>query len=287
MTGQQLNFPKKHLEYYTLILAIFSLFIFAFLPALSLWIEKWSSSEDYDHAFFVVPLILYISWKERQPLIQNKSFSMVGLVFLVMAIYFYFLSLKIEVPTFIFASTIAALISGIIYLGGFQSLKAFSIPILLLIMLIPIPNQILSMLTGTLQLQISMVGETIIRTFGVPMLREGNVLHVQGMSFQVIEACSGIRSLISLTTLSVIIGYFSLSRPSSKALLFVFSIPIAIFINLIRVVTLVLVYYFFRMDLSTGTPHTMIGLILFILGFALLFTGQRALESWEQKRKNI
>lgn len=271
---------------YAMLLALLATTLFAFLPAVRLLLAKWSASDDYEHAIFVVPILLYIFWKDRRPLVQNNTFSTFGLIFFVTALISYLFSLKLQIPSFIFASMIATLISGIFYIGGSQSLKAYTIPILLLIMLIPIPGQLLSMLTGTLQLKISEIGETIIRTFGIPMLREGNVLNIQGMSFQVVEACSGIRSLISLTTLSLLLGYFSLRRFTSRTLLFIISIPIALLINLIRVVTLVLAFYYYKIDLSTGTPHTIIGLILFIFGFALLFTSQRVIEKWEQKREN-
>ena len=99
------------------------------------------------------------------------------------------------------------------------------------------------------------------------------------------EACSGIRSLISLSTLSLILGYFTLFRWRSIVLLLLFSVPVAIFINIVRVVSLVLVYEWFAIDLSEGMAHTVSGLVLFLLGLVLLVFFQRILESWEAKNK--
>jgi exosortase len=99
----------------------------------------------------------------------------------------------------------------------------------------------------------------------------------------VVEACSGLRSVITLLTLSVVMGYFLLTRVSSKLLLVAASIPIAIFVNLIRVVAIVLLFHFFGLDLYEGTLHTVTGLLIFLIALATLFMLQRILERWEQK----
>lgn len=278
--------PSPKFKTLSLLALVLALFAVSYYPALALFVKKWSASEDYAHAFFIVPVIAYMIWLKREVLAEHQGGSLFGLILVVLSLLFYLTSLQIQVPTLIFLATVATIISALIYLAGFPVLKELTIPILLLFMIIPIPNQLLSMLTGSLQLQISAMSEIIVRLCSIPIFREGNVLQIQDMSFQVVDACSGIRSLISMTTLSILIGYFTLKKGRSIALLFLFSIPVAIIINLVRVVALVLTFHYFHIDLSVGTSHTLAGLVLFILGLALLFAFQRVLESWETAKKN-
>jgi len=278
--------PSPKFKTLSLLALVLVLFAGSYYPALALFVQKWSASEDYAHAFFIVPVIAYIIWLKREVLAEHQGGSLFGLILVVLSLLFYLTSLQIQVPTLIFLTTVATIISALIYLAGFPVLKELTIPILLLFMIIPIPNQLLSMLTGSLQLQISAMSEIIVRQCSIPIFREGNVLQIQDMSFQVVDACSGIRSLISMTTLSILIGYFTLNKGRSIALLFLFSIPVAIIINLVRVVALVLTFHYFHIDLSVGTSHTLAGLVLFVLGLVLLFAFQRVLESWETAKKN-
>lgn len=265
---------------------VLALFAVSYYPALKMFAQKWLASDDYTHAFFIVPIIGYMIWLKREHLINKKGGSLVGFILVVISILLYLVSLQLQIPTLIFLATVASIISALIYIAGFHILKEVAFPILLLFMIIPIPNQLLSMLTASLQLKISAISEIFIRLLSVPIFREGNVLQIQDRSFQVVEACSGIRSLISMTTLSILIGYFTLTRIWSVTLLFLFSIPVAIIINIIRVMTLVLAFHYFHIDLSVGVSHTITGLVLFILGLVLLFAFQRVLESWETEKKN-
>jgi len=122
-----------------------------------------------------------------------------------------------------------------------------------------------------------------IRLLGVPILREGNVMNIPDKSFEVVEACSGLRSMITMLTLSVIVGYFMLKRLSSKLILVAAGIPTAIFVNIIRVVFMILLYHFFRLDLTRGALHTVTGLLIFVIALVILFLLLKTLELWETK----
>ncbi len=77
-------------------------------------------------------------------------------------------------------------------------------------------------------------------------------------------------------------GYYTLIRKRLMAMLFIFSIPVAIVVNLIRVSSMVIVFHYFKIDLTHGNPHTIAGLLLFALGLIFLFAFQRMLERWEK-----
>ncbi len=262
------------------------LFVAAYYPILKILAIKWAASEDYTHAFFTVPIILYMAWTKKESFITGVGWGKTGLAVLLASAIFYILSLQLQIPTFIALALFLTVCGIILYLSGPRVILAMTIPLLLLLLLIPIPEQLLSMVTASLQLRVSEASELILRLFGVPLFREGNVLTIPEKTFQVVEACSGIRSLISLVTLSLILGYFSLKAVWSNALLVLCSLPVAILINIMRVVALVVAYHFFQLDLSLGTAHTVLGLALFGIALVVLFTLQRMLEQWETAKKN-
>ena len=261
-----------------------ALFVVTFAPALRLLVESWLASEDYTHAFLVVPAVAYMIWQRREYLSGENGNPYAGLALAGCCLLLYPLTLVIQVNTLSYLATIGFVVSMLILFGGFRILLLLALPIVLLVMTIPIPEAAMASLTASLQLWISKVSETVIRMLGIPLVREGNILHVEQMSFQVVEACSGVRSLISMSTMSLLIGYYLLSRIWSTGLLFLFSLPVAILINLTRVIGLVLAYHYFGLDLSTGLAHTLSGVVLFMFGLALLFAGQKGLELLEQHK---
>jgi len=259
--------------------------LLCFYPALKVLIDSWLSNEDYTHAFFVVPIIIFMFWQQREKFAMSDGhFASALLCFVCLGLYF--IALQSHIYTIVFFIINLFIMSCFVYLYSLGSLRYIITPLILLFMIIPIPNQILSIITYELQLRVSEVSEIVVRGLGIAMLREGNILHIQDKSFQVVDACSGIRSLISMTTLAVIVGYFSFARIFSKLLLFCFSVPVAVFINILRVVGMILLYHYFHIDVAEGTLHSTIGLLLFFVGLAILFSLQRILEIWEKNKVN-
>lgn len=262
-----------------------TLFIVSFYTGINALAFKWSISEDYTHSYFVVPIIGYMLWQKRE-VFQQYNTSVIGLVGVLCSAVGYLVALQIGVPAVTILTTVAFLISSIIFLGGLKAIGELSIPILLLLLIIPIPLQLMTSITGSLQLWVSKVSAQIIWYMSIPLYREGNVLEVVGKVFQVVDACSGIRSLISMTTLSLIVAYFSLTFKRSYLLLFLFAIVVALLVNVARVVSMVVVYHYAKIDITHGTAHTAGGLLLFGFGLVLLFIFQRVLESWEIRKIN-
>jgi exosortase len=265
---------------------VFGLFIIAYFSTLELLVQKWAASDEYTHAFFTVPIIIYMLWQKRRFLEGSSGRSVKpSLALLILSLLLYILSLGLQIPTISFMTMVMTIFSGLIYLAGFRAVTKMATPLLLLLLIIPIPNQLYSMVTLPLQLQASQVSEVVIRLFGIPLFRDGNILHLPEKTFQVVEACSGLRSMITLLTLSLIIGYFLLRKKLSKSLLIAASMPVAFFVNIIRVVTMVLAFHFFQLDVTTGTAHTVMGVVIFVIALLMLFTLQRILEFWETEKK--
>ena len=286
--NQKIDYAESSRDKRSLALAVLAaaLFAAAYYPIFRILAIKWAGSEDYTHAFFTVPIILYMVWLKKESLIEGQGWQKTGFACMILAAALYFVSLQLKIPSFIALSMVLTVAGSVLYLSGFRMLRELFIPLLLLILLIPVPDQLLSMVTASLQLKVSQASEQIVKLFNIPLLREGNVLHIPEKTFQVVEACSGIRSLISLVTLSLILGYFSLNKYWSIGALVALSIPVAVLVNILRVVALVLAFHYVKLDLSSGSKHTIMGLVLFGIALAVLFMLQRMLEHWETPKKN-
>ncbi len=261
-----------------------TLFFMAYLPAFEILVEKWQNSEEYNHAFLTLPLLVYMVWRKKDELAKTTPCCCgVGLLLVLLSTASYLFSLLTQVPTFISLSLYFTLAGLLVFLGGLQAVRLLFTPLVLLLILIPVPEQLYIKVTFPLQLKVSQVSEFLLELSGVPILREGNVMHAPGKSFEVVEACSGMRSIITLFTLSLIMGYFMLKTRVAKIILLMSSIPIAIAVNIVRVSSMILLYHFFQLDLSEGFLHTATGLLVFVLAFAMLLLVHRILEYGEMR----
>lgn len=255
------------------------LFIIAYFPAFQILAKKWLNSDEYVHAYLTLPIIFYMVWSKRSLLIEAPvQYTSIGLFLLIFSTLFYMFALLTQVHTIISLSMLATVCSALLYLKGVYGIKILLTPLFLMAILIPVPNQLYIQLTFPLQLMVSQVSEIVVQWFGVPVLREGNILTTPNMSFAVVDACSGLRSMIALFTLSTIVGFFLLSKKISRLLLITASVPTAILINIIRVVTIITAMHFFNTDLTKGIMHTLVSVIVFCLAVSILYLLQRAIE---------
>jgi exosortase len=164
---------------------------------------------------------------------------------------------------------LVSLVGAILFLGGTRILKVLAFPLFLLLFMFPIPAIIYARITLPLQLFASSVAETILSFIGIPVLRDGNVLELASQRLSVVEACSGIRSLLSLGFLSLIYAYFFDKKVWMRWVLLAATIPIAIAANASRV-TLTGVLSDYRPDLAKGAFHLLEGWVLFLVALILL-----------------
>src|SRR4029077_11851702 len=112
---------------------------------------------------------------------------------------------------------------------------------------------------------------------GIPVLREGNVIHLSNTSLAVAEACSGIRSLISLLTLGIVYGYFADNRTSVRWVIAMATIPVAIITNGLRVAGTGVGAHYFGVAVAEGFFHEFSGWLIFISAFVILLAIHRSL----------
>ena len=263
-----------------------TLFVAGYAPIFKILGTVWLESDEYAHAFLILPVIGYMAWTKRAALVDHPiKYASLGLLLVAFSTPLFMFALVTQVRTIIALSMLMTLTGAIIYLAGVGAVKELFTPLLLLAMLIPVPEQLFIKLTFPLQIIVSRISEALIRMVGVPIFREGNIMTIPQKTFEVVEACSGLRSMIALLTMSVIMGYFLLKRPISKLVLVAASVPTAIFVNIIRVVTMILIFHFFQLDFTEGAIHTVFGLVIFIIALLTLFFVLKALELWETRSR--
>ena len=247
------------------------LLIACYAPVLYGLVHQWATDEDMGHGFFVPAVAGFIAWKRRDELVSLKPVpNYWGLALVV------FGAIQMMLGTLgaqIFIARTAFLISlvgAVLFLGGTRALKILAFPLFLLVFMFPIPAIIYARITLPLQLFASSVAETVLNFIGTPVLRDGNVLELaNGQRLSVVEACSGIRSLLSLSFLSLIYAYFFDHKVWMRWVLLAATIPIAIAANASRV-TLTGLISEYRPDLAQGFFHTLEGWVLFIVALVLL-----------------
>ncbi|MGI8745178.1 MAG: exosortase [Bryobacteraceae bacterium] len=230
----------------------------------------WKGDEDMGHGFFVPLIAGYIIWQRRATLAALRPEpNYWGLALIVWgAIQLMLGTLGAE----LFLARTAFLISlvgAIWFLLGTRILRALAFPLCLLLFMIPIPAIVYARITLPLQIFASRVAETILGLVGIPVLRDGNILELASQKLSVAEACSGIRSLLSLSFLSLIYAYFFDAKIWMRWVLLIATIPIAIAANAARV-SLTGILSEVRADLAQGFFHMLEGWVLFLIALALL-----------------
>ena len=274
---------RRWLNTQTLFFLLLSSFLLAYYPVWKGLVAVWYGSDDYSHGFFIIPVASYIVWKKKETFAQKRvKSSSWGLALIIVSLALYLLGQAGEIATVASLSLILALAGVVLYLWGVQYLRELSFPLFLLLFMIPIPEQIYSSITLSLQLIVSRMSNDIAWLIGLPIYREGNVLVLPNCKLEVVRACSGLRSMMSLLTLSAVFGYLTLESNRLRSILFMLGIPAAILINLIRVLVMILAFYHFDIDLTRGPIHTFFGVIIFILALALVFIMRGVLALWDQ-----
>jgi exosortase len=184
-----------------------------------------------------------------------------------------------SVPPLALILTIA---SSVLFLFGYRIFVVLAFPLAILLLMIPIPAQIYSSMTLPLQLIVSKISTAVTSMMGIPVYREGNVIILQNFAFEVVQACSGLRSIMSLFTLAALYGYFTLSSSLLRSILFVMTLPIAILVNIVRIGVMIIAYHYFSFDLTSGAIHTLYGLAIFGLSFILFLLTQKVLSKWDK-----
>lgn len=259
-------------------------FLVAFYPAIQQLVSAWYGSDDYSHGFAIIPISLFVIWNKRGELVATTVTTGPGGAILIgLMIAGYVFGHLAEIATVSSLALVGAIWALVWYLFGPVVFRKLLFPLFLLLFMIPVPAQFYSMATIPLQLFVSKVSATAASFLGVPILREGNVLHLPEHTLAVVQACSGLRSLMSLLTLCTVFGYLTLQSNLLRALLIASGLPAAILVNIIRVLVMVVALHYFNYDLAVGTKHTVFGALVFCLALIIVALSRESLSRWDPK----
>jgi exosortase len=248
------------------------LLLWLYIPTLTHLVSQWWNDPNFSHGFFVPLFSAFVIWQDRSRLARlTPRPSWWGLLFLAFGLLMLIVG---QVGAELFLSRLSLLIvltGSIVLFLGWSFFRALLFPGAVLLLMIPIPAIVFNLMTFPLQLLASKVASTILPWMGVPVLREGNVIQIPNMALEVAEACSGIRSLMSLVTLSVIFGYLMERKVAVRVLLALASIPIAVTANSLRIVGTGLIVQYWDPGKAEGFYHAFSAWLVFVVSMVMIY----------------
>ena len=268
--------------------------IFLYATVLSKLGFDWWTDGNYSHGLIVPFVIAYIIWSKfdvlqtvkRQPEIWSGfTISLFALLLL--------LAGTLCAELFVQRMSLFAMLAGIVvFFFGSRILRELAVPFCLLLLSIPIPQIVFNKAAFPLQLLASRAADSVIGLVGISSVRHGNIIEIVPLggtavaALEVVEACSGIRSLVTLATLALILGYFTRERRTSiaetwfgfsrdfdfwrTAILMISAVPIALITNAARVAVTAIVTFYFGIQATEGFLHESAGTVVFVAALALL-----------------
>lgn len=274
-------------------LAIIAALVFVYFTVLIKLGRDWWIDENYSHGLLIPFVIGFIIWQERKAFRRNDakpaaSWGLAGVLVSLLMLWAGTAGAELFVQRI---SIVLMLASVAVYFWGFRRLRVIAVPLLLLVLAIPIPQILFNKIAFPLQLFASRCAVSAMQLFNISVLRQGNVIELMPLGahepkrLAVVEACSGIRSLMTLVTLAVVYAYFTnakLGRPSEpgnsrslvigRSILLVLSaVPIAIFTNALRVSGTGVLAHYYGTRVADGFFHSFSGWVIYIAAAALLF----------------
>ncbi len=272
-------------------LALAAACLFLYATVLAKLGRDWWTDENYSHGLlvpFVIGLIVWREWDGLKKSVTDPA-KLVGIIAIVLAILMLFGGvLGAELFTQRISMVLMA-VGVIVYFFGLRILNLIAVPFVLLLLAIPIPQIIFNRIAMPLQTYASQMAVWGIRLFSVPTVRKGNVIDIlprgstQTISLEVVEACSGIRSLMTLVTLALILAYFTRRDESGRianfstadfiraVILMIAAVPIAVLTNAARVSGTGVMTYYYGKQATEGMWHDASGWLVYLVALVLLF----------------
>ena len=252
--------------------ALLLLIAWLYAAILARLFTQWINDPNFSHGIFVPAFAAFVLWRNRSELKAIEPVpSWTGLPLIVAALVTLTLGV-LGAELFLSRVSLLLLLAGLIILfRGWLFFRAVLFPWAILILMIPIPTIILQRFTFPLQMLASKVAATLLSLTGVPVLREGNIIVLSVMPLEVAEACSGIRSLLSLLTLAIIYGYLMDHRKWVRVVLAVSAVPIAVAANSFRIVGTGLLVQYWDPEKAEGFFHSFSGWLIFVVSLIMLF----------------
>ncbi len=266
--------------------AVIGLTAAVYAPVLYHLVLHWKIVPDYSHGFLVAPLSVYFAWQHKRELarveIEGSWWGLVPLVLGVAALSIGRLGVEL---TAMRSGFVLSLIGMVLLLFGREIFRILTFPLLFLFLMVPLPQSLVNVVAFPLQLMAAGAAVEALQRLGIPALVEGNIIHLAHAKLFVADACSGLRSLMALLTLGVVFAYFFRRNNVERLVLIASTIPIAIFVNAVRVALTGILTHHYGEDMATGVIHEFQGMITFSVAFVLLLL-EASLIGWIRRDRS-
>ena len=274
----RLSFPKRGALLYLQAGILFLLATWLFGPLALRMASHWWQDPNYTHGFFVPVFSLFLLWERRAKLaalrVKPAWSGLVILLFGLMAL----VQGTIKSEFFLYRLSVVLFIAGVVvFLAGWKHLAVISFPLAFLVLLTP-SSTLVEQITFPLQIVASKSATFLLMLAGVPAIREGNIILLPSARLEVAEACSGIRSLFSLLTLTIVYGYLAETKIGVRVLLALMAVPISVFANALRIAFTGLVVERWGVERAEGMTHALSGWLVFVASLALVFVLHRLIQ---------
>jgi exosortase D (VPLPA-CTERM-specific) len=243
--------------------------------------------EDYSHCSLIPFVVLYLIWEKRAQMDDLSSVpSWTGLAPFLLGIGFFWIG-ELGGEYFTLYFSLWLVIVGLCWLHlGWEKIKSIGFALVVMLAMFPFPNFINVRISLFLQLVSSKLGVWMLHVYGMSAYREGNVIDLGFTQLQVVEACSGLRYVMPMMILSLILAYWFRAALWKKAVLFLSSVPLAIFMNSFRIAATGILYSMFGSTVAEGFFHGFSGWLLFVVAIPVLVLIMWGLK-WLPPRKNV
>src|SRR2546421_8492393 len=240
---------------------------------------QWWEDPNYSHGYLVPLFSGYVLWRRREGLaVDLTDGNWLGLVILLGGVGTLVIGV-IGAENFLMRSSLIVILAGLVlFHWGTRTFSAVAFPLGFLFFMVPLPQIVFNAIAFPLQGFAAQNATTILEMIGIPVLRDGNVIHLSRITLGVTEACSGIRSLISLLALAVAWSYVALPRGWVRWMLIASAIPITIAANVARIVVTGLIGQYVDPRYAEGFFHSFSGWVVFLVAVALLVAVQGLLS---------
>jgi len=261
------------------LLTILAALIGLYYPVLVAMAHDWSTNDNYSHGFFIPLISGYMIYAMKEELRQLPLRPVNGGVLLFVVGLGQLYVARVGSEYFLQRTSIILVLLGIVlFLLGKAITRKLSVPILYLLFMVPLPAILWNKIAFPMQLYSSAITEKVIQLVGIPVFREGNVLHLAQTTLEVVDACSGLRSLTTMFALSAALAWFSNYATWKKCALFFAAAPIAIFANIVRLTGTAGLASVYGEKVAQGFLHEFSGFFTFVFGLMLLVLTNKLLH---------
>jgi exosortase len=259
---------KRYKVQFSLLILLIAVLYSSIVPSM---VIQWYNDENYSHGFLVPVIAGYFLYNQRQDLTKTRVMpSNWGLAIIIFSLCQLIIGC-LGMEFFTLRSSLVLIITGIvIYFFGLEAFRIARLPILYLLFMVPIPYIIYDSVAFPLKLFVTKVSVGALKAIGIVVLREGNIIMFPNVTLEVADACSGIRSLISLIAMAVAYACFIKTTTTRRWLLVLSAVPIAIFTNALRVIVTGILAQYWGEKAADGFFHEFAGMVVFGLAMLML-----------------